>query len=64
MTLYRDRQLLARMKQQAREAAERKPWSVVFESIYENYERGFASGVLPRAVGAGAASESPHSLLD
>jgi glycosyltransferase involved in cell wall biosynthesis len=63
MTLYRDRQLLARMKQQAREAAERKPWPVVFESIYENYERGFASGVLPRAVGAGAASESPHSLL-
>ena len=63
MTLYRDRQLLARMKQQAREAAERKPWPAVFESIYENYERGFATGVLPRAASSGAASGSPHSLV-
>jgi glycosyltransferase involved in cell wall biosynthesis len=55
MTLYRDRELLARMKRQARQAAEGKSWPAVFESIYENYERGFASGVLPRAARAGRA---------
>ena len=63
MTLYRDRELLARMKLHAREAAEQKSWPAVFESIYEHYERGFASGVLPRAISTGAASESPQSLL-
>jgi len=61
MTLYRDRELLARMKQRAREAAELKSWPAVFESIYENYERGFTTGVLPRVIGV--ACESAHSLL-
>jgi phosphatidylinositol alpha 1,6-mannosyltransferase len=63
MTLYRDRDLLARMKVQAREVAESKSWPAVFESIYENYERGFATGVLPRAAGTTIPSESPYSLL-
>ncbi len=48
--LYRDRELLARMKRNARESAERKSWPAVFESIYDNYERGFATGVLSGAA--------------
>jgi glycosyltransferase involved in cell wall biosynthesis len=63
MTVYRDRELLARMKLHAREAAEQKSWPAVFESIYEQYELGLASGVLPRISRAPAASGSPHSLL-
>ena len=63
MTVYRDRELLARMKLHAREAAEQKSWPAVFESIYEQYELGLASGVLPRISRAPAASRSPHSLL-
>jgi len=61
MTLDRDRELLVRMKQQAREAAERRSWTVVFEDIYEHYERGFSSGVLPRP--RISPSVSPQSLL-
>ncbi len=49
MTLYRDRELLARMKLQAREAAERKSWPAVFTGIYEHYERGICSGVFCHA---------------
>ncbi|MGA3027249.1 MAG: glycosyltransferase [Bryobacteraceae bacterium] len=56
MMLYRDGELLVRMKRQAREAAGRRSWPAVFESMYENYERGFATGVLPRAAGAAAAA--------
>ena len=63
MTLYRDRERLAQMKVSAREAAERKSWPAVFETIYEHYERGFATGVLPRVATAHAASGSPSSLL-
>jgi glycosyltransferase involved in cell wall biosynthesis len=55
ITLYRDRELLACMKLRAREAAERRSWPAVFESIYENYERGFATGVLPCPARSGAA---------
>jgi phosphatidylinositol alpha 1,6-mannosyltransferase len=61
MTLYRDRELLARMKREAREAAERKSWPAVFESIYQHYERGLATGMLPRA--SIAPSASPRTLL-
>ena len=63
MTLYRDRARLARMKASAREAAERKSWSAVFESVYEQYERGFAAGVLPLPRTAERAATAPRSLL-
>jgi len=63
MTLYRDRELLARMKKHAREAAEKKSWPAVFESIYENYERGFASGILASPAIATNPAGSPRSLL-
>ena len=63
MTLYRDRSRLARMKASAREAAERKSWSSVFESVYEEYERGFAAGVLSRTKAVEPAAAAPRSLL-
>jgi glycosyltransferase involved in cell wall biosynthesis len=63
MKLYRDHELLARMKRDARESAERKSWPAVFESIYANYEHGFATGVLPQVGRAAAAPGVPHSLL-
>jgi len=63
MTVYRDRERLARMKVAAREAAERKSWPSVFETIYDHYDRAFATGVLPQAVRAAPASGSPRSLL-
>jgi len=63
MTLFRDRTRLAQMKVNAREAAERKSWSAVFESVYEQYERGFATGVLPCARAAGPSAAAPRSLL-
>jgi glycosyltransferase involved in cell wall biosynthesis len=63
MKLYRDRELLARMKRDARESAERKSWPAVFASIYSHYERGFLTGVLPQVGRAGAAPGVPHSLL-
>ena len=63
MKLYRDRELLARMKREARESAERKSWPAVFESIYSHYERGFATGVLPQVGRAAAAPGAPYSLL-
>jgi phosphatidylinositol alpha 1,6-mannosyltransferase len=62
MKLYRDRELLARMKREARESAERRSWPAVFESIYSHYERGFVTGVLPQ-VGRAAAPGAPYSLL-
>jgi glycosyltransferase involved in cell wall biosynthesis len=63
MTLFRDRARLAQMKVNARQAAERKSWPAVFESIYEQYERGLAGGVLPRAGDTEPAPAAPRSLL-
>jgi len=62
-TLFRDRARLAAMKVNAREAAKRKSWSAVFESLYEEYERGFAAGVLPSAGVAEPAATATRSLL-
>jgi phosphatidylinositol alpha 1,6-mannosyltransferase len=46
--LYRDRALLARLRQGARESAERRSWDAVFEGVYRGYaiylaERGIST---------------------
>jgi len=63
MTVFRDRTLLARMKTNARAAAERRSWAAVFESVYEEYEQAFANGLLTRASTAVPAAASPRTLL-
>jgi glycosyltransferase involved in cell wall biosynthesis len=49
LSLYRDREMLARFRGNARRSALQRSWDAVFEGVYGHYAEAFGAGVLAAA---------------